>query len=70
MHFGIATTFKNTSENKCEWILRMSVQHNNGKRMMVMSQQRYIEEMGAHYQQLIEQQGSKRTVTNPCSTFS
>jgi hypothetical protein len=37
---------------------------------MVMSQQRYIEEMGARYQQLIEQHGSKRTVTNPCSTFS
>jgi hypothetical protein len=66
----IVTTFKITSEEKCEWILRMSVQHNNGKRTMVMSQQRYIEEMGARYQQLIEQHGSKRTVTNPCSTFS
>ena len=51
----IETTFKITADDKCEWILRVSVQHDVKGRTMVMSQQRYIEEMGATYSDVLEQ---------------
>jgi hypothetical protein len=61
----IANTFKITSEEKCEWILRVSVQHHTVQRVLSLSQQRYVEEMFTTYKTEVQQWGARGRVLNP-----
>jgi hypothetical protein len=61
----IAATFRITSEEKCEWILRVSLQHDGKRGVLSLSQQRYVEEMLTTYRDLITRWGSNRRINNP-----